>query len=436
MGEGCRATPAFLSYMRDVLFLSYFFPPMGGGAVLRALKFVKYLPALGWRPLVVAGAGGYHAYDASLLDELPAEAEVTWAGRRRDYGDGAEVAKAFARRRSGLLAKVGRRAASASRRLLSFPDAYARFAGPARRAARRLLKSSPVKLVFSTAPPFTSHVVAAELAREAGVPLVVDYRDAWTDNPFAAFPTALHRRRAGRAEGRVLGRAAAVVAVTSGMADAFRRRLGTDVPVRFIPNGYDEADFAGPAAAPAGPFTVAYAGQFYPGRMPWTFLEAASAFAERRGLGPEDFRVLFLGPMPRGVRAGLDRFGVPVEATGLLSHGDAVRVMRGADANLLIIGSQPGAGATLTGKIFEYFRAGRPILALVPPDGEAAALVWEFDAGAVVDPDDAAAAEGALAELYDKPPTAERAVPAGLARFERRNLAAALAALFDDVAGA
>ena len=60
--------------MRDVLFLSYFFPPMGGGAVLRALKFVEYLPTLGWRPLVVAGAGGYHASDASRVDELPAEA--------------------------------------------------------------------------------------------------------------------------------------------------------------------------------------------------------------------------------------------------------------------------------------------------------------------------------------------------------------------------
>ncbi|MEE8640964.1 MAG: glycosyltransferase [bacterium] len=420
--------------MRDVLFLSYFFPPMGGGAVLRALKFVKYLPAFGWRPLVVAGASGYHAYDESLLEELPAEAEVIWAGRRRDFEDGAGVARALARRRAGFLAKVGRKAALTARRFLSSPDVYAWFAGPARRAVRRFLQRSPVKLIFSTAPPFTSHVVAAALAREAGVPLVLDYRDAWTDNPFAAFPTAFHRRRARRVEGRVLEEAAAVVAVTEGMTHAFRGRLSAGVPVRFIPNGYDEADFA-ESAAPGGPFTVAYAGQFYPGRMPWTFLQAASAFAGKRGLEPGDFRVLFLGPMPRAVRAGMDRYGVRVEATGLLSHGDAVRAMRAADVNLLIIGAQPGAGATLTGKIFEYLRAGRPILALVPPDGEAAALVREFDAGVVLEPDDAAGAEAALAELYDDRPTAARAAPAGLARFERRNLAAELAALFDDVAG-
>jgi len=40
-----------------------------------------------------------------------------------------------------------------------------------------------------------------------------------------------------------------------------------------------------------------------------------------------------------------------------------------------------------------------------------------------------------LARLYDGRSTAPGAVPAGLARFERRNLAAQLAALFDDVAG-
>jgi glycosyltransferase involved in cell wall biosynthesis len=419
--------------MRDALFLSYFFPPMGGGAVLRALKFVKYLPAFGWRPLVVAGAGGYHAYDASLLDEIPAEAEVVWAARRRDYDDAAEIARAFARRRAGLAARVGRRAALAARRVFSFPDVHARFAGPAKRAAHLWLKRRPAQLIFSTAPPFTAHVVAAALAREAGVPLVLDYRDAWTDNPFATFPTPFHRRRARRVEDGLLAAASAVTAVTAGMADAFRRRTGA--PVRFIPNGYDEADFAEAAPARGGPFTAAYAGQFYPGRMPWTFLKAAAAFAEERGLGPGDFRVLFLGPMPRVVRAGLDRFGVRVDATGLLNHRNAVRAMRAADVNLLVIGSQPGAAATLTGKIFEYLRAGRPILALVPPEGEAAALVEEFAAGTVVGPDDEAGAAAALAHLYGAG-CREAAVPAGrLSRFDRRNLTAELAALFDDVAG-
>jgi glycosyltransferase involved in cell wall biosynthesis len=410
--------------MRDVLFLSYFFPPMGGGAVLRALKFAKYLPASGWRPLVVAGAGGYHVRDESLVAEVPVEAVVRRAGGRRE---GRPPSRAWA-------ARAARRLAREVRRVSSFPDIYSWFGRPAYDEALRFLAENDVKLIFSTAPPYTSHVVAARLAREAGLPLVLDYRDAWAGNPFDRPATPLHRRRAARAEAAVLGTAEAVVAVTEGMAASYRRRVADGKPVVVITNGYDEEDFAGDAPAAEGPFAVTYSGQLYGGRMPWTFLEAASRFARERGLADDDFVVRFAGPIGRTVMARAAASGVRVEAPGVLGHREAVRAMRAADANLLIIGSSPGAEATLTGKIFEYLRAGRPILALVPPEGEAATLVREFDAGVVVSPDDVDGAAAALEKFYDKRGGAPRPAPAGLERFERRRLTAELAALFDDVA--
>jgi glycosyltransferase involved in cell wall biosynthesis len=410
--------------MRDVLFISYFFPPMGGGAVLRALKFAKYLPAFGWRPLVVAGGGGYHVRDESLVAEVPAAAVV-----RRPGGRGGDRPPSRA-----LAARAGRRLSREVRRVFSFPDIYSWFGRPAYDEARRLLAENDAKLIFSTAPPYTSHVVAARLAREAGVPLVLDYRDAWADNPFDRPPTPLHRRRAARAEAAVLGAAEAVVAVTEGMAPSYRRRLSADKPVVVITNGYDEEDFDEDVPAASGPFVVAYSGQLYGSRTPWTFLEAASRFARRRGLAESEFVVRFAGPVGRKVMARAKASGVCVEAPGVLGHREAVRAMRAAGANVLIIGSTPGAEATLTGKIFEYLRAGRPILALVPPEGEAAALVREFDAGVVVSPEDAEAAEAALEVFYEGRGSAPRPVPAGLERFGRRRLTAELAALFDDVA--
>jgi glycosyltransferase involved in cell wall biosynthesis len=425
--------------MRDVLFLSYFFPPMGGGAVLRALKFVKYLPAFGWRPLVVAGAARYHLYDEQLLAEVPADTVVRRVAPRRFWGGGrargdASVPAPGSRR---FLARAGRRLSREFRRVLSFPDLYAPFAGPAYDEARNLIDEFDVRLIFSTAPPYTSHLVGERLARETGLPLVLDYRDAWAGNPFDRPPTPFHRWRTPRAEAAVLERAAAAVAVTAGMAETYRGRLPAGRPVAFIPNGYDEADFDGDAPTSPGPFTVSYTGQFYGGRMPWTFLAAAGNFVASRNLGPDDFRVRLVGPIGQALTGRAETYGVAISAEGAAGHGHAVDVMRSADANLLVIGSRPGAGATLTGKIFEYLRAGRPILALVPPDGEAAALVREFDAGRVVPPDDVAAAEAALAELYDARPASAAAPtpPAGVERFERRRLTGELAALYDDVAG-
>jgi hypothetical protein len=56
----------------------------------------------------------------------------------------------------------------------------------------------------------------------------------------------------------------------------------------------------------------------------------------------------------------------------------------------------------LSGKVFEYLAAERPNLALVPPDGAAAALLRETGAGVVVAPDDVDGIARELAALRDR----------------------------------
>ena len=38
--------------MKNVLVITYYWPPSGGAGVQRWLKFVKYLPEFGWMPTV------------------------------------------------------------------------------------------------------------------------------------------------------------------------------------------------------------------------------------------------------------------------------------------------------------------------------------------------------------------------------------------------
>src|SRR4051794_41842164 len=56
---------------QSVLYLAYFFPPRGGAAVQRSLKFARYLPEFGWRPLVVANGGGARAPGKTAEGEGP-----------------------------------------------------------------------------------------------------------------------------------------------------------------------------------------------------------------------------------------------------------------------------------------------------------------------------------------------------------------------------
>ena len=65
---------------RRVLFVSYFFPPLGGAGVQRPTKFVKYLPAAGWDPTVITTRSRwYPVRDETLVGDVPPGVRVAGA---------------------------------------------------------------------------------------------------------------------------------------------------------------------------------------------------------------------------------------------------------------------------------------------------------------------------------------------------------------------
>src|SRR3954453_307061 len=68
---------------RSVLYLAYFFPPRGGAGVQRSLKFAKYLPEFGWKPLIIANGGRAsdgvtQMKDDTLLRDLPLDTVIRY----------------------------------------------------------------------------------------------------------------------------------------------------------------------------------------------------------------------------------------------------------------------------------------------------------------------------------------------------------------------
>src|SRR5438046_1743408 len=75
-----RGSRIMSAAMKRVLFLAYFFPPIGGGGVQRSVKFVRYLPRCGYDPVVVTAPGGtrgrWTPHDETLLGEIPASTDI------------------------------------------------------------------------------------------------------------------------------------------------------------------------------------------------------------------------------------------------------------------------------------------------------------------------------------------------------------------------
>ena len=213
--------------------------------------------------------------------------------------------------------------------------------------------------------------------------------------------------------------------MTDAMAEDYRRRFRPKAPIYAIPNGFDEDDFTNIASESRGRFTVVYAGKFYEGRDPYVFVEGVRRALAAGAFGADDIEIRFIGVVPEDIRAGVTATGLPITIRGHVTHREA------------IIGEGPAMETTLTGKIFEYIRAGRPVIALVPPTGVAAKLIGELDAGYVVRPADAGGVAAALTDLYGRYRRGElerpKAPHPGLEQYTRREIARRYAGLLDSL---
>jgi glycosyltransferase involved in cell wall biosynthesis len=115
--------------------------------------------------------------------------------------------------------------------------------------------------------------------------------------------------------------------------------------------------------------------------------------------------VRFVGDFRPGDREFMERLGLAdrVELIEYVPRRRSLALQRDSDALLLLIPDAGGRGrGILSGKVFEYLAAERPVLAVVPPDGAAAQLIRETGAGVVAAPADVAGIRDALLELHGR----------------------------------
>jgi glycosyltransferase involved in cell wall biosynthesis len=371
--------------MRTVLILAYYFPPMGLGGVQRVLKFVRYLPACGWRPVVVTVREVcYYDEDPSLLDEVPLEALVLRTGSL----DPLRIAY-----RLGLRPQYATdsRAQGSILRRICFPDNQAGWIPFAVMRALRVMRHERVDAIFSTFPPASGHLAAWTLHRLTGLPWVADFRDGWADGEFIQGQGALRQFLTRRLQAAFARRAAHLTAVSEEIAGGLKTS-DSAVPVTVLPNGYDPDDFTGiPPLPETKRFVLTYAGALNAARNPEPLFQALRRLFDRQPGRAERIEVRLAGAVI-GLDIGrmVQQYGLQgvVRPLGYLPHRDALAQILAADALALLItsGAHPAAGVP-TGKIYEYLASGRPVLGIAPA-GAASDLLRRFGRGATVAPHD------------------------------------------------
>lgn len=433
--------------MVEVLFIAYFFPPVGGAGVQRALSFARYLPQEGVLPTVIAGPVAaderWSPVDVSLVAAVP---------------DGVRV-----HRTSGPAPETGGRARSRIERWLCRPSAFGSWwIRSAVELGGRLATSE--RLILATMSPFESGEAARQLSERLGIPWVADLRDPWALDEMQVYPSALHRRVEMRRMERLLSTAAGIVMNTPEAATALRESFPalSRKPVAAITNGFDTADFdRAPPAQRAETFRIVHTGYLHTDMGLWlrkrshrvlggaragvdiltrshaALLEALDLWCARRPEVRRRFELVLAGSATDGDRGIVARSPLAdaVRFPGYLSHTESVELVRSADLLFLPMHDLPAGQRSriVPGKTYEYMAAGRPILAAVP-DGDARDFLERCGTALLCRPGDVAGMAGILDDVYDgwvrgEPSVRQDASYVG--QFERRDLARRLASFLE-----
>lgn len=395
-----------------VLVIDYYFPPLAGAAVHRTLGYVRHLAEFGWSAVVLtAHSGAHYFYDPSLLRWIPAGLPVRRTASlepvrfaQRLLG-GAAGHASVSRGRGAWAERAAPRLASL-RSWLLFPDAHIGWLPFAVGTALSLRRRFPIHAIYSTSTAVTSHLIGSTLKTLWKTPWVADFQDPWTEEYANEFPTPLHRRAAIAVERRIVRQADRVTMTTEPMREGYRRRYPAAAEkFHVIPMGFDPEAFADVARVRQPKFTMTHFGNFYGTRSPEPFLNALAACLRREPALRDLIEVRFLGALEPRLRVLAESFVTRHEMGGVLKlldsvpYPEGIRHLVGSDV-LLLIADSGGCGRCLVpSKLFEYFGAGRPVLALAP-DGAIAGLVREAGAGLVVSPDDVGAIEEAILTFY------------------------------------
>ena len=405
---------------------------MGGGGVQRTLKFVKYLPGCGWRPIVVTARQPHtRLKDEGLSDEIPQEARIVRTADLRFPG------------------WLPWRLRAWITRWLLLVDEHIGWLFFSTRAALQCIQQESIQAIYSSSAPYTDHLVGYRLKQHTKLPWIADFRDPWVGNFSTNFPTRLHQHMAEKMEGDVLRVADRVLVVSEPMRQAMlsRHPQVPEAKVTVLPNGYDPEDFSAlqpemvQAMGEVERCLIVYSGSFYGQRQTaQKFLQALKRTLEGPTISRERLRVRFVGNAGKQTLEQIQSYSLQdvCQATGYLPHRESLLHLMAADILLLIIGRGPGSEAVFTGKIFEYLASGKTILCLADP-GAAADLVREAQAGVVVDPEDIAEIAAKIESLYQEWDSGrlkrQQPEPEVVRRYDRRALSAQLAQILDEITG-
>ncbi|ASW72879.1 glycosyl transferase family 1 [Chryseobacterium piperi] len=402
---------------KKILIITYYWPPAGGPGVQRWLKFAKYLPDFGWKPIIYTPENpSYPLLDESLLNDVPKDLDIIKTNIWEPYQLAEKLNKSNKKFKAGQF-DVGTNQNWKSKLSIwirgnfFIPDARVFWVKPSVKFLEQYLKEHKIDVIVTSGPPHSLHLIGLQLKKEfPSLKWVADFRDPWTEISYYKHLklTKSSDRKHRQLESEVFKNADITLATSYTDAENFRKNGANSI---CITNGFDESDAEKKAEGhnsekanlqngeiaqmldngdnelkPSNPqtqFTLSYIGVLEQLRNPENLWKALDNLVTTDTDFAQHFTLKFAGRIDDKILTSLQNSNLKkhILDLGYLSHDKAITEMQNSDVLLITNFPNESSKGIIPGKIFEYLATGKQIISFGPDKADVSKILEETHAG-------------------------------------------------------
>lgn len=387
----------------NILALAYIFPPDSGSGTYRSLYFFNHLVKLGENVTVITVKEEKFSPCASVDLELRSQIDTRINIIRtsvfrpmehllkirsslvgvRGINDKEASTTNLNDKKSSLSTYLKDMVSSA----LTCPDEQVGWIPYAVRIASKIIKSSQIDCVYATGGPWSTLIASALIKRKHKIPLILDFRDPWANNPDKKTRGKLIKICHRMLENFCIKTGDYIIANTEELCEDFIKRYPNINSSKFvtIPNGFENFNISNNYNKNKK-FTLVHAGEIYLSRKPDGLFKAIQCLIKERRIPKDSIKIQFVGGyLPDEYTANIlqtEELNNVVDLIARVPHNTAIQYQMAADVLLIFQTEFP---LQIPRKVYEYMSMLKPVLAITEKSSATARIIDRSKVGIVSD---------------------------------------------------
>lgn len=409
--------------MKKVLWITTEFPPIANVAATRNIKFLKYLPELGWEVVVITPSETIEHTEAShkLLDQL--NSSVTISRTFPNYFSHLEN-----KRYIGYLI-----------RNIVPPDSHIFWILLSLLSIEREIAKHKPDLIYTTCSPFSINFIGAWVKLRHNIPWVTDFRDLWTLNPLIYRTTPYYRFVSERLERFYLKQCDALIVTSHNSQNRMLEKYPElNNKIFVIHNGFDSDDIPVVETNNPMPKSLFYSGTIYErtSHNPLYMLKLLAYLDDNKRLDLTSWELHYSGGKAElfAKMVSQSNGSIKYHVHGYLDHINYYRLIQSMAYVYICMPQDIDTQSWLPARLYDYIGNKSRIICFATRDSEVVHLLEKYGNGLILFYDEPMNVQAQKLEDYlSQQNNVVKISEEFVTSFSRKSLTCKLARLFEQV---